>query len=108
MTGPVPSPAYVRIYRAVDRIPRGRVATYGQIAHLCGLPGHARQVGYAMNTLPEGSATPWQRVINAQGRVSTRALAGTEECQERLLRREGVAFDGKGRISLERFGWRPR
>ena len=92
----------------VSRVPRGRVATYGQVAILAGLPRHARLVGYALNVLPEGTAVPWHRVINAKGEISLRANAlGHDELQEVLLRREGVRFVD-GRISFERYGWRPR
>ena len=59
-----------KIYAAVARIPRGRVATYGQIARLCGLSGQARLVGYALSALPEKSRLAWYRVVNAEGRIS--------------------------------------
>ncbi len=97
-----------RIYQVVRRIPRGRVATYGQIAELAGLPGHARQVGYALNALPAGTAVPWHRVINARGEVSRRRVPGAELSQRLLLQREGVRFDARGRVALERVRWRPR
>lgn len=96
---------YDRIYAVVRRIPKGRVATYGQVASLAGLPGRARQVGYAMYALPRGTRVPWQRVINAQGRVSLRRSPGAELTQRALLEREGVRFGPGGRIALERFGW---
>lgn len=92
----------------VDRIPRGRVATYGQVATLAGLPGHARQVGYALAALPDGATTPWQRVINAKGEVSERASFDGAPRQRLLLLDEGVVFGLDGRIDLARFGWRPR
>jgi methylated-DNA-protein-cysteine methyltransferase related protein len=93
----------------VRRIPRGRVATYGQIAALAGLPGHARQVGYALAALPAGSTVPWHRVVNAQGRISLRRDGpGAGVAQRQRLEREGVPFDGAGRVSLARFGWRAR
>jgi TDG/mug DNA glycosylase family protein len=94
-----------RIYEAVRRIPRGRVATYGEVARLAGIPRAARQVGYALAALPRGSDLPWQRVINAKGEVSPRAEPGWEEVQRKLLEREGVVFDAHGRVSLARFGW---
>ena len=99
--------AYERIYATIRMIPRGCVATYGQIADLAGLPGHARQVGYALHSLPEGSDVPWQRVINAQGRVSPRSAPGWDELQQRILLDEGVVFGSTGRIDLDRFGWQP-
>jgi TDG/mug DNA glycosylase family protein len=100
------SHGHARIYDAVRRIPRGRVATYGQIANLAGIPRHARQVGYALAAL-RGNDVPWHRVINAKGEVSPRAEPGWEEVQRRLLEREGVLFDAHGRVSLARFGWQP-
>ncbi len=101
--------AYARIYAVVRRIPRGRVATYGQVARLAGLAGHARQVGYAMAALRAEARVPWHRVINAQGRVSLRRDGpGAGIRQRQLLEREGVAFDGAERVSLARYRWRPR
>ena len=93
-----------RIWQVVAQIPPGCVATYGQIAELAGLPGHARQVGRAMAALPAGSRLPWHRVLNAAGRVSIPGLGG--ERQRNLLQAEGVAFLN-GRACLQRFGWRP-
>ncbi len=101
------SPAYRRIYAVVRRIPRGRVATYGQVASLAGLPGRARQVGYALHALPDGSDVPWQRVINHKGEVSARAEPFYEPVQRAALEAEGVAFDARGRIDLGRFRWEP-
>lgn len=92
----------------VRRIPRGRVATYGQVAALAGLPGHARQVGYALHALPRGTRLPWHRVINAQGEVSRRRRPGDELSQRLLLEREGVRFDARGRVALARLRWSPR
>jgi len=100
--------SYARIYAVVCRIPRGRVATYGQVARLAGFPRHARLVGYALHALPDTSRVPWQRVINARGQVSPRALPGWERAQVRLLEREGVRFDVRSRISLTHYQWRPR
>ena len=96
------------IYSVVRQIPKGRVATYGQVARLAGLPGHARQVGYALAALEPDSRVPWQRVINAQGRISPRSAPGFDTIQRRLLKSEGIAFEDGGRIDLERYGWRPR
>ena len=102
------SQSYTRIYQAVRRIPIGRVATYGQVAKLAGLPGHARQVGYALHALTDDSAVPWHRVINARGEISLRSADGADRLQRMLLRAEGVRFDAGGKISLERYGYRPR
>jgi methylated-DNA-protein-cysteine methyltransferase-like protein len=97
---------YDEIYRIVRRIPHGRVATYGLIARLAGIPRHARRVGYALAALRE-DGVPWHRVINAKGEISLRPTAGYNE-QRGLLEAEGVKFDGDGRIDLARFQWRPR
>ena len=100
---------YSVIYAVVSRIPRGRVATYGQVARLAGLPNHARLVGYALNALREGSRVPWQRVVNAKGMISLRRSgSGHDVLQRLMLRREGVLFDRKGFIDLAAFRWRLR
>lgn len=108
MPRPDVSPAYRRIYAAVRRVPKGRVATYGQIASLAGLAGRARQVGYALHALAASDGVPWQRVVNARGEVSLRSEPGAERLQRALLEAEGVVFDRSGRIDLARFGWSPR
>ena len=99
---------YSRIHAVVRRIPRGRVATYGQIADLAGLPGHARQVGYALHALPAGTAVPWHRVLNARGALSLRREPGAELTQRLLLEREGVEFDTGGRVNLAKVRWGAR
>ena len=100
--------AYARIYSVVRRIPRGRVATYGQIARLAGLPGQARQVGYALHAMATERPVPWHRVINARGEISRRSHPGSDEAQRQFLEREGVTFDAGGRVDLARYQWRPR
>jgi methylated-DNA-protein-cysteine methyltransferase-like protein len=97
-----------RIYEVVSSIPRGRVATYGQVAELAGIPGQSRRIGYALSALPDGSPIPWHRVINAQGKISFRTHSGPEKLQRRLLKQEGIAFNASQRIDLDRFQWRPR
>ena len=101
---------YERIWAAVKRIPRGRVATYGQIAALVGMPRHARQAGYALAATPENKKIPWHRVINAQGKISLRLRhwdSGGDNFQRILLEAEGVAFDCSGRVDFKRFRWLP-
>ena len=99
---------YDRIYAVVRRIPRGRVATYGQVATLAGLGGHARQVGYALHALASERAVPWHRVVNARGQISARAEPGGDLIQRQLLEREGVKFDAADRLELEHYRWRPK
>jgi methylated-DNA-protein-cysteine methyltransferase related protein len=104
----VGSDSYQRIYAVVRRIPEGRVATYGQVASLAGLAGHARQVGYALHAIPDGTAVPWHRVVNASGGISLRSMPGGELVQQGLLEREGIRLDPRGRVSLARVRWAPR
>src|SRR4051812_45835597 len=72
---------FERIYAVVRKIPKGRVATYGQVARLAGLPRHARHVGFALAALDERAAVPWQRVVNAAGRISRRDHPNSEQRQ---------------------------
>ena len=98
---------FTRLLAVVRRIPRGRVATYGQVAALAGLPRHARHVGYALHALPEGTPLPWHRVVNARGGISLRPWNGGAETQRLRLAAEGIRFDARDRVPLERYGWRP-
>ncbi len=102
------TPRYQRIYNLVRQIPAGQVATYGQIAELAGLAGHARQVGYALFQVAPDSDIPWHRVVNAQGRISrSPQRQGSDEVQQVLLEQEQVVFDPEGRIDLKQYRWRP-
>jgi methylated-DNA-protein-cysteine methyltransferase-like protein len=96
--------SYEIIWEIVRQIPKGRVATYGQVAAESGFPGQARLVGYALHALPPHAGVPWQRVINARGRISFPCASSAYKRQRRLLRGEGVIFQGPT-IDLERFGW---
>jgi methylated-DNA-protein-cysteine methyltransferase-like protein len=93
---------YSFIYKIVKHIPKGKVATYGQIARLAGVPGHARQVGYALHRLPDGSKVPWHRVINQKGRIS---LDSAGPFQKDLLESEGISFDMNDTIDLKKYQW---
>src|SRR3954463_5113889 len=95
-------------YRVVRKLPRGKVASYGQIAELAGLDGHARQVGYALHALPADSGVPWHRVVNAKGEISPRSAGDSHELQRMLLEEEGVKFSLDGKISLAQFRWKHR
>jgi len=105
--GAAPNEAFRRIHRVVFAIPEGRVATYGQVALLAGLPRRARLVGRVLAALDDDSGVPWHRVINAQGRISSRDGSPYEHFQRLLLEEEGVELDERGRIDLDRFGWDP-
>ncbi len=98
-------------YEVARRIPRGKVATYGQVAALAGRPRGARLCGYALSALRSTvHDVPWQRVLGARGAgragISLRDPVGAA-AQRALLEREGVVVDGRGRVELARFGWRP-
>jgi methylated-DNA-protein-cysteine methyltransferase-like protein len=96
-----------RVYAAVALIPRGRLATYGQIAELIGAWGAARQVGWALRRLPLPSTVPWHRVVNARGTISmSPAREGSDWMQRDLLLAEGIPVDAEGRLPLGRCRWR--
>lgn len=98
---------FEHVYQIVKAIPRGKVASYGQVAALLGHPHAARTVGWALASLPEHQEqdVPWQRVINAEGRISIRSLRHAADEQRSLLEAEGVEFDGRGYVDWNRFGW---
>jgi methylated-DNA-protein-cysteine methyltransferase-like protein len=104
----VRSSNYEKIYAIIRKIPKGRVATYGQIAMLAGMAGHARQVGYALHVLPEKSNVPWHKVINSKGRISLRSHDLWNSIQKAILLTEGVSFDADNRVSLTEHCWWPR
>ena len=103
----VVSETYRRIWAVARRIPKGKVATYGQIAAISGHPGQARLVGYAIHALPEGSDVPWHRVINARGEISFDEASPGYHVQRALLEKDGVRFDVKRRIDLKVYRWNP-
>jgi methylated-DNA-protein-cysteine methyltransferase-like protein len=94
---------FARIYTVVKQVPRGKVASYGQIAQIVGVGCDARTVGYAMAGTSEGSDVPWQRIVNREGKISLPGKGG--EIQRMRLEAEGITFDARGRIDLKRFGW---
>jgi len=94
---------YSAIYSLVGKIPPGYVTTYGQIAKAVGCT--ARTVGFAMAALPVGSDVPWQRVINAQGKISPRQDGEGNVLQRDLLQAEGLYFNQKGKINMEKHNW---
>jgi methylated-DNA-protein-cysteine methyltransferase-like protein len=100
--------SYQRIYAVVRRSRVGGVATCGLVASWAGRAAHARQVGYALYALPEGTTVPWHRVVNASGGISARSMPGAELVQQQLLAREGVGLDARGRVPLIRVRWVPR
>ena len=104
------NPAYVKIWRTVQKIPKGKVATYGQIADLAGLPGRARLVGKSLGKVPKagfnGKLVPWFRVINSAGKISFTVGSENFERQKQTLQDEQVVVIGS-RIKLKEFQWQP-
>ena len=94
-----------RVYRTVSRIPVGCVCSYGDVAALLGQPRAARGVGAALSSLEETQEIPWWRVVNRNGEISISHLSISSKLQRILLEREGVEFDSRGRIDMERFAW---
>lgn len=96
-----------RIYDVVRCIPKGKVATYGQIAMLAGNPHWSQVVGYALHVNPDPSTIPCYRVVNRFGEVSRAFVFGGENEQIRLLKEDGVEFTPDGRVDLKRCLWQP-
>lgn len=96
---------FERVWKLVQRIPRGKVATYGQLSQMIERRLTPVGIGWALRAAPDG-ALPWQRVVNAQGGVSTDKKH--PDLQRKLLIAEGVRFERDGTIDLARYQWRPR
>jgi len=94
------------VKRLIKAIPRGKVATYGQIAYLTGLYPSVRRVVWILHSCSEKEGLPWHRVINSKGTISLKPGRGFER-QKELLLGEGIVFDEKDRIDLDRFLWEP-
>lgn len=97
---------YQRIYEIVADIPKGQVATYGQIAWMVGKPNAARVVGYAMSKVPDGLNIPCHRVVNKAGSMAPKHVFGDERTQRELLEQEGIIFLKNGCIDMEKCQWR--
>lgn len=98
---------YGDVYAIVKTIPPGRVTNYGTIANILGKPRAARAVGYALSALKKQEETevPWQRVVNAQGKISFKGDIFRANLQRKLLEKEGIQFHDDGHIDLRIFGW---
>jgi methylated-DNA-protein-cysteine methyltransferase-like protein len=96
---------FEKIYQAVIKIPKGRVATYGQIATMAGNPRWSQIVGYALHVNPKPGVIPCHRVVNRLGEVSQAFAFGGENMQIKLLKEEGVKFDSDGRVILSDCLW---
>ena len=94
---------FEKIYEVVKSIPKGKVATYGQVALLAGNPRWARVVGYALHVTPEPGIIPCHRVVNREGKVAPSFAFGGEGVQRQLLESEGIVFESDGRIDLGKY-----
>ena len=94
---------FEKIYEVVKSIPKGKVATYGQVALLAGNPRWARVVGYALHVNPEPGIIPCHRVVNRDGKVAPGFAFGGEGVQRQLLESEGIVFETDGRIDLGKY-----
>lgn len=98
--------SYERIYAVVRQIPRGKVASYGQVARLAGNPRWARVVGYALHVNPDPESIPCYRVVTRDGRTSPAFAFGGSDIQRALLEADGIEFLPDGRVDMDRFAWR--
>ncbi len=96
-----------RIYETIRDIPRGSVASYGQIAEIAGIPRGARQVGWALKQLAGGQDIPWHRVITASGRIAFEAGSTRFERQRKLLEEENIPVVA-GRVDMGKYRWQPQ
>lgn len=96
-----------QVYRFVCAIPEGKVATYGQIARLCGRPRASRAVGYALHVNPAPGVIPCHRVVNRLGRLAPAFAFGGASVQRALLESEGVTFNDKNTVNLQKHHWEP-
>ena len=99
--------AFDRVWAIVRRVPAGKVATYGQVARLAGMPRGARVVGYAMAACPAGSDVPCHRVVDRFGGTKKAFDDYMPDTQRLLLEMEGVLFRPDGTVDLEQCQWQP-
>ena len=99
---------FEKIYEVVCKIPKGKVATYGQVALLAGNPRWSRVVGYALHSNPSPGVIPCHRVVNREGKVAPAFAFGGELVQRQMLEAEGISFKEDGSVDLKIYGWRPQ
>ena len=98
--------AFKKVYDVVQQIPKGKVATYGQIARLAGNPRWSRVVGYALHVNPAPGIIPCHRVVNREGKPADTFAFGGGTIQRQMLEEEGIIFESDGHIDLEKYGWK--
>jgi len=112
---PDPKTFNALVWEITKQIPPGCVSSYGQIASMMPVPEGvapptfdrlgSRWVGAAMNATPQGEGIPWQRVVNSRGEISLPKGSSAAAKQRTLLEQEGVTFDERGRVDLNRYSW---
>lgn len=98
---------YDTVYENVKKIPKGKVATYGQIATMCGSPRASRAVGYALHANPNPSSIPCHRVVNRHGRLAAAYAFGGIDIQREKLENEGIEINDENMVDLQKFLWKP-
>ena len=98
---------FEKIYEVVCKIPKGKVATYGQVALLAGNPRWARVVGYALHSNPAPGVIPCHRVVNREGKTAEAFAFGGGGVQRQMLEAEGIVFEDDGHINLDKYCWKP-
>lgn len=96
---------FKKVYEVVKHIPKGKVASYGQIARLLGNPRASRAVGYALHANPYPGVVPCHRVVNRVGRLAPGFVFGGEDIQKEMLEAEGVAVDSEYLVDMNKYGW---
>ena len=96
-----------RVWQVMNLIPKGRVASYGDVAALAGHPGAARQVGRLLRELPTGTKLPWHRVIATTGKIALPKHSRSGRLQRERLEAEGVSFKANGTVDMKKFRWQP-
>ncbi|WP_374076020.1 MGMT family protein [Bdellovibrio bacteriovorus] len=94
-----------KVISFIKKIPKGKVATYGQIAKLAGKPQGSRGVAWILHSCSESHSLPWQRVLNSKGKISFPPSTSSYVRQKRLLQKEGVEFGERDQIDLKKFQW---
>lgn len=96
-----------KVYSLVKEIPKGKVATYGQIAKMLNAPRFSQIVGFALHSNPDQKTIPCHRVVNREGRICSGFAFGGDEAQRKLLESEGVRVDKDGVVDLKKYLWNP-
>lgn len=95
------------VIKIVRKVPYGKVVSYGQVSLMTGVPRAVLQVGWVLHTFGGDGVTPWWRVINNAGRISTKCPEHTANLQQELLEKEGVKVKNNLKVDIEKYRWKP-